>query len=54
MTMGKLPGVPAVYSTSNTCGSSSVASVTLQDRETPADLEQVSNFQFNHQSEYVL
>jgi hypothetical protein len=47
--MGKLVPVPAVYSTSNTCGSS-VASVILQDRETPANLEQVSNFYLANQN----
>ena len=38
-----------VHSTSNTCGSS-MAGVILQDRDTPADLEQVSKFNSTNQN----
>ena len=42
-----LPGYG--YSTSNTCGSS-MAGVILQDRDTPADLEQASRFNSTNQN----
>ena len=41
--------VPPVHSTSYTCGSST-AGVTLQDRDTAADLEQVSKFNSANQN----